>query len=195
MVKKYYQLAAVASLTVSFLLFGSGCSQKVIKSNQNAASTESSAKSEQMPAQETAPQLPPSGSEESLNTPASSRTTSFTILEGRSTGPMLPVYFDFDQSVIRADQKSRIEKNAKYLKDNSRAKIVIEGNCDERGTSEYNMALGERRAVSSKKYLVNLGVNGNNVNTISYGEEKPLNHGHDELAWSQNRRDDFVQTK
>jgi len=195
MVKKYYQLAAVASLTVSFLLFSSGCSQKVIKSNQNAASVESPAKSEQTHVQETAPQLPPSGSEESLNTPASGRTSSFTILEGRSTGPMLPVYFNFDQSVIRADQKSRIEKNAKYLKENSGVKIVIEGNCDERGTSEYNMALGERRAVSAKKYLVNLGVNGNNVNTISYGEEKPLNHGHDELAWSQNRRDDFVQTK
>ncbi|MCK5229763.1 MAG: OmpA family protein, partial [Desulfobulbaceae bacterium] len=71
----------------------------------------------------------------------------------------------------------------------------IEGNCDERGTNEYNMALGERRARSAKKYLTNLGVEGSRIETISYGEEKPLNYGHDELSWSQNRRDDFVITR
>jgi peptidoglycan-associated lipoprotein len=193
MVKKYSKLLAVASLA-SFLLFSGGCSQKVIKTDQNAVD-ESTTKSGQQQAQEPGSQMPPSGSEESLNTPASSRHSSFTILEGRSTGPMLPIYFDFDQSGVRADQKSRIEKNAQYIKANPGAAIVIEGNCDERGTSEYNMALGERRAVSGKKYMVNLGANGSQISTISYGEEKPLNHGHDELAWSQNRRDDFVQTK
>ena len=174
------------------MLFSGGCSQKVIKTNPEIGSAP-------LTGQQSAPapthQLPPPGSEESLNTPAVSRTTSFTILEGRTTGPMLPVYFDFDQFNIRADQKSRVEKNAQYLKDNSGASIIIEGNCDERGTSEYNMALGERRAESAKKYLVNLGVKGQNISVISYGEEKPLNHGHDDLAWSQNRRDDFIQTK
>jgi len=191
MVKKYSKLTAIASVAISFLMLAGGCSQKVIKTAPEV-STAPATKSEAQPA-EPMQQIPPPGSEESLSTPSVSKTTSFTILEGRTTGPMLPVYFDFDQSNIRTDQKSRIEKNAQYLKDNTEAKIEIQGNCDERGTSEYNMALGERRAVSAKKYLVNLGVQGSRINTISFGEEKPLNHGHDELAWSQNRRDDFVQ--
>jgi len=192
MVKTYSKLTAIASVAISLLLLAGGCSQKVIKTSPEVSAPVT--KSEQQP---TVPeqQTAPTGSEESLNTPPVSNATTFAILEGRTTGPMLPVYFDFDQSNIRADQKDRIEKNAQYLKDNTGAKIVIQGNCDERGTSEYNMALGERRAVSAKKYLVNLGVQGDRINTISYGEEKPLNHGHDELAWSQNRRDDFVQSQ
>ncbi len=117
------------------------------------------------------------------------------ILEGRTTGPMLPVYFDFDQSNIQSSEKVKVENNAAYLKDNPRNRIVVEGNCDERGTNEYNMALGERRALGAKKYLVNLGVSAGRINTITYGEERPLNHGHDELAWSQNRRADFVEMR
>ncbi len=114
------------------------------------------------------------------------------IVEGRTSGPMLPVYFDFDASDIRADQVSRIILNADFLKDHPDVSIRIEGNCDPRGTNEYNMALGERRALSSKKYLANLGVNEKKLTTISYGEERILLHGHDELSWAQNRRDDFV---
>lgn len=114
------------------------------------------------------------------------------IIEGRTNGPMLPIYFDFDKSNIRDDQVQRIEDNAAYLKENPSMTIRIEGNCDERGTNEYNMALGERRAQSAKKYLMNLGVSGSQLDTISFGEEKPLNMGQNELAWSQNRRDDFV---
>jgi peptidoglycan-associated lipoprotein len=73
-------------------------------------------------------------------------------------------------------------------------KIAIMGNCDERGTQEYNIALGERRALSAKKFMLNMGVAEYRVSTISFGEEKPLVHGHDEFAWAQNRRDDFVIT-
>jgi peptidoglycan-associated lipoprotein len=89
----------------------------------------------------------------------------------------------------------RIEKNADFLKENPAAKIRIEGNCDERGTNEYNMALGERRALSAKKYMKNLGIHADRMHTISFGEEKPLLHGHDEYSWAQNRRDDFVVAK
>ncbi|MBU0730636.1 MAG: OmpA family protein [Proteobacteria bacterium] len=134
------------------------------------------------------------GQEESLDASSSEMNQADTILEGRSSGPMLPVYFDFDRFNIREDQKVRIENNAAFIKESHKS-IRIEGNCDERGTNEYNMALGMRRANSSKKYLVNLGVDENLLGTISYGEEKPLNYGHDELAWSQNRRDDFVIIK
>ena len=114
------------------------------------------------------------------------------VLEGRTNAPMMPIYFDFDQSSIRDDQVQRLEMNAAYLKGNYNVSIRIEGNCDERGTNEYNMALGERRALSAKKYLMNLGVSASQLDTISFGEEKPLNFGQNSLAWSQNRRDDFV---
>ena len=116
-------------------------------------------------------------------------------LEGRTSKGLLPVYFDFDQSSLRADQVERIEKNADFIKENPGIKVRIEGNCDERGSNEYNMALGERRAIGSKKYLLNLGVSAVSLETISYGEEQPLNFGHSELSWSQNRRDDFVIVK
>jgi peptidoglycan-associated lipoprotein len=117
------------------------------------------------------------------------------IMEGRTSGPMLPVYFDFDSSMIRADQVERIETNADFLKQNADIQIRIEGNCDPRGTKEYNLALGERRAQSALKYLVNLGVDASRLNTVSWGEEKLLLYGHDELSWAQNRRDDFVIVK
>ncbi len=130
-------------------------------------------------------------SEESLNT----KSSETDIMEGRTSGPMLPVYFEFDSSAIQGDQVERVESNAEFLKKNPNIAIRIEGNCDPRGTNEYNLALGERRAQSSKKYLVNLGVNAARLSTVSWGEEKLLLYGHDDLSWSQNRRDDFVIAK
>jgi peptidoglycan-associated lipoprotein len=114
------------------------------------------------------------------------------ISEGRTSEGMLPVYFDFDSSDIRNDQVPRVETNAEFLTDNDATVIRIEGNTDPRGTNEYNMALGERRALSAKKYLVNLGISDSRLSTISFGEERLLMHGHDELSWAQNRRADFV---
>jgi peptidoglycan-associated lipoprotein len=125
------------------------------------------------------------GAEESLD------SKPLGISEGRTTEGMLPVYFNFDSSEIKADQVSRIEVNADFIKKTD-VNVRIEGNCDPRGTNEYNMALGERRALSAKKYLVNLGVDESRLTTVSYGEERMLLHGHDELSWAQNRRDDFV---
>ncbi len=125
------------------------------------------------------------GAEESLD------SKSLGINEGRTTEGMLPVYFDFDSSDIKSNQVARIETNSEFVKKVKKA-VRIEGNCDPRGTNEYNMALGERRAQSAKKYLVNLGVNESKLLTVSYGEERMLLHGHDELSWSQNRRADFV---
>ncbi|BCL59879.1 peptidoglycan-associated lipoprotein [Desulfomarina profundi] len=125
------------------------------------------------------------GAEESLD------SKPLGISEGRTTEGMLPVYFNFDSSEIKADQVPRIEVNAEFIKKTD-MNVRIEGNCDPRGTNEYNMALGERRALSAKKYLVNLGVDESRLSTVSYGEERMLLHGHDELSWSQNRRDDFV---
>jgi len=137
------------------------------------------------------------GDSEALG-PAESLETEVTdnnIMEGRTSGPMLPVYFDFDSAVIQGDQVERIEANGDFIKSRADVKVRIEGNCDPRGTREYNLALGERRALSAKRYLVNLGVDPARLSTVSWGEEKLLLFGHDELSWAQNRRDDFVLVK
>ncbi|WP_028584630.1 OmpA family protein [Desulfogranum mediterraneum] len=129
------------------------------------------------------------GPEESLE------TTATEIMEGRTSGPMLPIYFGFDQSSVNDEQARRLEGNAAFLKDEAGLKIRVEGNCDPRGTREYNLALGERRALSTKQYLVNLGIDPERLSTISWGEEKLLLFGHDEISWTQNRRADFVIVK
>ncbi|PIE55817.1 MAG: peptidoglycan-associated lipoprotein [Desulfobulbus propionicus] len=117
------------------------------------------------------------------------------ILEGRTSGPMLPIYFAFDASNIVGEQIMRIEKNAEFLREHENVNVRIEGNCDPRGTKEYNLALGERRALKAKQHLANLGVAAERMTTVSWGEEKLLLFGQDELSWAQNRRDDFVIVK
>ena len=106
--------------------------------------------------------------------------------------PLKDVFFDFDRSAIRDEQKAALNDNAGWLKANSGAKIILEGHCDERGTAEYNLALGERRAKAVKDYLVGTGIAADRISTISYGEERPFVLGHDESAWKWNRRAHFV---
>ena len=98
------------------------------------------------------------------------------------------VYFDTDMSGIRADGRATLEKQATWLKQYTNYPITIEGKCDERGTREYNLALGERRANAAKNYLVSLGVAASRISTVSYGKERPVAMGSDEAAWAQNRR-------
>jgi peptidoglycan-associated lipoprotein len=105
------------------------------------------------------------------------------------------IYFNFDSADLSQDARSTLSKNADLLARDSSVKIRIEGNCDERGSDDYNMALGERRAKAAKDYLVNLGVQADRISVISYGEEKPVDPGHDEAAWAKNRRDEFIIVK
>jgi len=108
-----------------------------------------------------------------------------------STGERLALvdaFFDFDDFSLRQDAKSALEKDGKYLEKNSGMKAVIEGHCDERGSVEYNLALGEKRARAAKDYLVSYGIPGGRLTTISYGKERPFESGHDEEAWAKNRR-------
>ena len=105
------------------------------------------------------------------------------------------VYFNFDSADLSEDSRSILTKNADYLSKQSGVKVRIEGNSDERGSDDYNMALGERRAKAAKDYLVNLGIASDRLSTISYGEEKPVDAGHDEEAWARNRRAEFVIIK
>jgi peptidoglycan-associated lipoprotein len=102
------------------------------------------------------------------------------------------IHFDFDRYDIRLGDAEILKGNAALLMKNPSVKIQIEGHCDERGTTEYNLALGERRANSAKKYLISLGMSADRISTISYGKEKPLDLGHNEEAWSKNRRDHFI---
>jgi len=106
------------------------------------------------------------------------------------------VLFDFDSSAIRSDQRVVLQGNVKKINDNASWKsITIEGNCDERGSEEYNLALGERRAAAVKQYLIDSGVSGSKLDTVSFGEAKPAVQGHDESAWKWNRRVEFAVTK
>jgi peptidoglycan-associated lipoprotein len=101
------------------------------------------------------------------------------------------IYFDFDRYDIRADQRDPLRANAEKIKGMS-GNITIEGHCDERGSEEYNLALGERRADTTKRYLVDLGVPSARLSTVSFGESRPAVQGHDESAWRYNRRSEFV---
>ena len=103
------------------------------------------------------------------------------------------IHFAFDKHDVRAGDAKILDANAAWLKANARDLLLIEGHCDERGTNEYNLALGERRANAVKRYLVDLGVPGNNLRTVSFGEERPAVQGHDESAWKYNRRADFTK--
>jgi len=102
------------------------------------------------------------------------------------------IHFDFDKYDIRPSDGAILKQNEALLRKYPNVKIQVEGHCDERGTVEYNLALGERRANSAKSYLTSLGIPGNRISTISYGKEKPLDPGHNEEAWAKNRRAHFV---
>jgi peptidoglycan-associated lipoprotein len=102
------------------------------------------------------------------------------------------VYFDFDKSELKSDARDKLQRNAGLLRTYDRLDLMIEGNCDERGTAEYNLALGERRAQAVKSYLTSLGVAAQRMRTLSYGSERPVCTEHQESCWSQNRRDHMV---
>lgn len=102
------------------------------------------------------------------------------------------INFDYDSAQVKESERSKVESVADYLKRNAGSGVIIEGHCDERGSAEYNMALGERRALAVRAYLIGLGADGEAIQTKSYGEERPESMGHDEAAWALNRRAAFV---
>jgi peptidoglycan-associated lipoprotein len=104
------------------------------------------------------------------------------------------IHFDYDKANIRGDDAETLDQKVGILQTNRNLRIRIAGHCDERGSDEYNLALGNRRATSAKQYLVSHGIDGDRIQTASYGEERPIADGHDETAWSQNRRDEFEIT-
>jgi peptidoglycan-associated lipoprotein len=110
----------------------------------------------------------------------------------QSRGYIQDAFFEYNDSQLTADAQSALTSSATWLKKNPQYNLLIEGHCDERGTEQYNLALGDRRANQAKEYLVTLGVDGGRIRTVSYGEERPFDPGHDDSAWSKNRRDHLV---
>ena len=127
--------------------------------------------------------------------PSQKEDKEYWKLYGRGSAPLLAIFFDFDEYSIREDMWDRLKENAKYLLNHPEVKIELQGNCDERGTNEYNMALGAKRALEVKKVLVKLGIEENRISTVSFGEEKPLCKESNEECWAINRRVDFVIIK
>ncbi|MBA2405366.1 MAG: peptidoglycan-associated lipoprotein Pal [Bdellovibrionales bacterium] len=114
--------------------------------------------------------------------------------DSNKAGGLQTVFFGFDSSNIESSAKDTMKANANFLKANAQVDVQVEGHCDERGGRQYNLALGERRAKAVRDYLVALGVQAKRISTISYGNERTLAEGHDESAWSKNRRANFVVT-
>ena len=108
--------------------------------------------------------------------------------------PFQPAFYGYDSAELTAEARSALDADAAILKNYPSWTITIEGHCDERGTAEYNLALGERRAVSAQSYLVSLGIPANRLRTVSYGKEFPFDPGHDEAAWAKNRRAHIIIT-
>lgn len=102
------------------------------------------------------------------------------------------ILFAYDSAQVQESERAKLDAVADYLKKNADVGVIVEGHCDERGSAEYNLALGERRALAARAYLIGLGIDGANIQTKSYGKEQPFNPDHDESAWRLNRRDEFV---
>lgn len=129
-----------------------------------------------------------SGAKEQVPTEAPAATSPTVAQESK----MVTVYFEFDSYILSEESKKSLTDNADWLKKHPEVKITIEGHADERGSDEYNMALGEKRAQVAKEFLESLGISEDRLKTISYGEEKPVAEGDDDTAWSKNRRAEFL---
>jgi peptidoglycan-associated lipoprotein len=137
--------------------------------------------------EEAARPQPVQGETVSMKEPALSATEVKSALE--------KIYFNFDSATLSEQSRDTLYKNAEQIIKKSSAKYVVEGHCDERGSDEYNLALGEKRALSAYKYLITLGVTADRLTTVSYGKERPAEQGHDEAVWAKNRRVEFSISK
>jgi len=180
MIKLYRGMVLV--IVLSLVFFISGCAKKGVEQVEEIAPPETGATTE-APSMEI--EMPET--EEGVGVAAGP-----TIEEEIANFQDRDIYFDFDKFNLTPDARKVLAEKASFLNAHPEIKIKIEGHCDERGTREYNLALGERRAKSAQDYLVFLGINPTRVSTISYGEERPVDPGHNEEAWTKNRRAHFV---
>jgi peptidoglycan-associated lipoprotein len=185
------RLAFVLALLVLVPLLSAGSCQKTKPvSPADAAAPESKA----VPAQPPATEMKKEVTETFPTQPVSSApiSTEPTVDELNRKKVLQTVYFDYDKSDLSDSTRAALQSNAQWLKANPGRTVLVEGHCDERGTVEYNLALGQRRAASVKDYLGGLGIDASRLKTVSYGKERPVDSGHDETAHGRNRRAEFV---
>jgi peptidoglycan-associated lipoprotein len=177
------QAVAIWSLTLvtTLVLLAGGCAQKTTPAS-TAQMSASGPSAEEIRARE---------EEERRRRIAESQLASRPTTPPSGTLVMDTIYFEFDQATLTDLAKDTLVRNAEWLRSNADARVQVEGNADERGTNEYNLSLGERRAAAVKSYLASVGVDGSRLVVISYGEERPAEAGHGEDAWTKNRRVDF----
>ena len=175
MQKKMWLMIALL-LVIPVLLFTIGCQKKAVTQAKAPAPA---------PAAAPAPAPAPAPTPGKGPAPAAPPAASAMVMEE-------DIYFDFDKSTLTPAAQDNLMKKAAWLRANPNAGVAIEGHCDERGTNEYNLALGDRRADSAKAFLVDLGIAASRLTTVSYGEERPVCSQHDEECWSKNRRANFV---
>ena len=184
-------LAIMAVFGVAAMITGGCANKEVVKTEEPIVKTEVP-KVEPPKPLPVKPVEPPKQTQEVVAAKAEPQPEQSSVVEAA----LQTVYFDFDKSDLRSDTRNALNKNAEFLlKAQPNAKVRIEGHCDERGSAEYNLALGERRATSALQYLITLGVKADRLSTVSYGKEKPAVQGHDDAAWAKNRRAEFVIVK
>ena len=180
--RKSVWLALVMVMILPMVFFTMSCAKKVVE-QQPATTPQPEVKQGPTAAEQQAAEQ--RMREERLRAEAAAREAAREAFVNQD------IHFDFDSSSLAPEAQNILNDKAAYLRSNSDVNVMIEGNTDERGTDAYNMALGERRAQAAKDYLVNLGINAKRLDTISYGEERPIAQGHTEEAWAKNRRDHF----
>lgn len=186
MKRKITTLTAVAALIVATLGLAAGCKKKpptTVPDERPPAESPSTPETRVPP-----PPAAPTGRD------VEGENLSGTLDEINRRGYLGDAMFDYDAADLRDDARTALAANAEFMKRNSAVQVLVEGHCDERGTSEYNLALGDRRANAAKDYVVSLGVDGSRVRTVSYGKERPSCDAETEDCWQQNRRAHFVIT-
>ena len=180
--KKNLTWMGILVMFIFGLTLFTGCAEKKAVVESDATQAKEAAPAQQAPAAKDYASLPDTSAEKSVD---------LEKMAGQGS-PVGDINFDFDSFSILPDAREILKRNADYFLKNKVSSIIVEGHCDERGTAEYNMALGERRAEETKKYLVNMGIKESAMKTVSFGEERPLVAESNEEAWAKNRRAHFV---
>lgn len=183
----YKRLILFAALVIGLALFATSCKTKEVETIPEP--TEPAVEPAEEPVEEAPVEVTEGWKEEA---PVVEEAPEPTIAELNAMGVLKTVYFEFDKSDLTDETRAVLRANADWLTENAKFNIVIEGHCDERGTIEYNLALGQRRAQAVRDYLASLGVASSRARSVSYGEERPVDYGHTEGAWAKNRRAEFV---
>jgi peptidoglycan-associated lipoprotein len=203
--KRWTMACSLVAACAALLLFCAACTEKQVTKEEAPAPVAEPAKKPRKPVVEEIPPAPaPAQPEVKVSEapaptppkeePARPSKDAEILAAATPTEPaagLQPVYFEYDKAVITPEAQETLKKNRDFLMAHPELRVLIEGHCDERGTNEYNLALGERRAAATRRFLTDLGVDPNRMDLISYGEERPVDPASNEAAWAKNRRAEF----